>query len=252
MNTSPRSTISSRLHLYFLFCILLLLIAGCAAQTDADISVYEGSDYLLKLTITLPRMAVEMVGERAITQQLDQLVADAGNQAGTTAKWKRTAFDNEQAVYAVEISGNCREERCAGAGFNIQPQPAGGQSAVMFTGDASNLAQLGDRVTLTLHADRVVSTNGNETEPGTVVWQMYGEDPYAVVLPIQRMNWLLIGALVVAVALGIAGMVLLEQSRRRNRPSEGPHCNACGAQIPSQARYCPKCGAAVAENPTIQ
>lgn len=258
---SPRN--SQFLHRWILvgaIGILAFVLAGCVVQADAQIDVFDQGDYTMTVDFTIPRMSVEMVGERQIEQQLDQVTTELKQQADVTeASWKRKSIDNQVVVYEISISGSCKAARCDASTFRIDRYPEGGRDAYLFTAQANEIARFGDQVTLTLNAARIVEANVPGPYGDSVTWRRFSEDPRAVIIPKSHFNWPLYGALGLAAILGVTGVVLVRRSS--NSPSadtpqdaEEPfiRCSACAAQIPIQARYCPKCGEPVENNPPTQ
>ncbi|MCS7290866.1 MAG: hypothetical protein NZ699_17230 [Roseiflexus sp.] len=130
-------------------------------------------------------------------------IEDAKKRGFTDVTWKRV--DNRLSdVIEYEVSYRAQITDRGKDGFSWTEIVHNGISAYKF--EFHEYLTGFRKFTLTLHAGKVLESNGRQINDGTVVWENPYQLPYAVVIPRSPINWIpLIGAGVLSVVtLGTA------------------------------------------------
>ena len=182
--TLQRSLIFSVITLTF----MALLLTACDfdlsfGSVETDITVFRNS-YRMKMIISFTKEEMELIGGPDVFQAflIDQL-PDA-NQDGSYVTW-RDITSEDSGVYRYEITTKRTDYNHAhSAGFSWQEIQYSNRKAYKF--DYSELSSvLGgfSNYTITLHAGRILDTNGIKLDNQTVIWVDPDAPPYAIVVP---------------------------------------------------------------------
>lgn len=205
------SAYNRRLHLSSLFFLIILgfLVSGCGAA-DLDVTVYANDRYEQIITLTIPQDLMEMQGGiLEFERTLDEAVAE-GKAQGFKVTWRRLNTD-ETGVYTYELkSGRGKITNSDMDGFGWWEMDYQNRKAYRF--EYTNIADLTggfQSLTLTLHAKKILDTNGTRIDEGTVRWINPYQTPYAVVIPKTSIQWIpLVGGVLLLGGL-LLGLLML-------------------------------------------
>lgn len=208
----------------YLFVMLLIMAsaAGCngVGSADMDMTVYADEKYEMTVTFRIPNEYLSMVGGTAeMENRLDEMVTKSADE-GEKVSWKRDkSVPADEVGYIINVSGKGFDSS-SDSGFSITPTVYDGQDALEFEGDFSDFAGL-NSFSFTLHGSKIVESNGEPIEKGSVRWDSIYASPHAIFIPKGHINWVQIGAGLI-VGLGclgtlLAGGVIIFMLVRRNR-----------------------------------
>ena len=176
----------------FLSIITLILLSAILSACDydfkigtveTDITVFRNT-YKMKMIISFTQDELEWIGgPDAFKALLNEQLPDS-NQDGSYVTWREiTSGDSE--YYRYEITTKRTDYNQAHtAGFNWQEIRFNSRKAYKF--DYSELYNvLGgfSKYTITLHAGKILGTNGIKLDNRTVIWVNPDTEPYAIVIP---------------------------------------------------------------------
>jgi len=231
---------------------------GCAsANVDTDLTVYTGDRYDLVMTITFWPQALAGLSDAASMQErLDGSVARA-KASGCDVEGERVQPAEEgQLAYRLHIraAGVQALDSCVQQVSSVSPRLTAshvkyeGHDAIRVQLPASTFGGwLGGDSTLTIHAGKILASNGTQQSKDSVTWHNSSDDMYAVLTPKSQTN-LLLPAAVVLLLLGGAGYGLYRlafahpHAASTPPPASARYCPYCGQAASPSAQFCPHCG----------
>lgn len=248
----------------FLCVCSLLLLTGCAFETD--VTIYDNEAYVVKIDVEVNKMMAIPLGPGGAERQLDDIIQRLRQETGATASWKEVSSnDIEIDRYVINLEGNGFANALGEGSIPlVTPITYEGREAFLFEHtdifDFKNQGIFFHQ--LTLRGGEILDSNGNQTAADSVTWADGNERLYAVFMPRSRYvavgdgqisPWM-IGAGVAGVALlGIGGLFvgrMLMANRMTGRRKVGggypattttKSCSRCRTRVSTGAIFCPKC-----------
>lgn len=197
---------SSLLHKYrFVFvgvaALLCILLSSCAGIVETDITVYSGNRYQQEMTLSLSTDVAELAGGTAeIEKTLGEMVAEAKTK-GVQLSWRQLKTEQSN-VLQYEIRQNITQMTDPDTdGFTWSETSYNDHKAYRL--DYTELTDVRgyfQSFTLTLHAGKILESNGTQVDERTVRWVNPSRTPYAIVQPKSAVKW---------IPLAVAGVLLL-------------------------------------------
>ncbi len=186
--------------------ILTILLAGCGI-VDTEITVYTNDRYKQDFIITLPADAIDMYGgEEEFENEMRAMMSDELSSEGKFSV--KQLKSNDPSVYRYEISqGMTNITTEYNDNFSWTETRFNNRKAYEF-----RYSRLGSflsgvsSMTITLHAGKILDTNGTQLDANTVQWTDPWETPYAIVIPKGAATWIplvALAVLIIAVAVGL-------------------------------------------------
>lgn len=212
MHPLPSFSPRRRLALMVLAALVCLLLSSCSAgAAEMDITVYTGDRYELKAIVSIPTDALAWVGGQAVIEsELESLVAEAKAQ-GKDVSWRQLESEQSDAIQYEIRTGITKITGADTEGFTWRQVRHNNRQAYRF--EFPSYAEMSrglQSFTLTLHAGRILESNGRQIDARTVRWSGPNQTPYAVVQPKGTTAWitlagtglLLVAAILLLVAAG--------------------------------------------------
>jgi len=193
-----------------LMAVLGLLLTSCAGTAEMDITVYSGNRYRQEIVIGFPADMLQLAGGSAeIEQLLDEMVAEA-QADGVNLSWRQIRSRDSNLVQYEIRSGMTRMTDADTQGFSWTEATHNNRRAYEFK-FFDYIGSEFQNFTLTLHAGKILDTNGTQLDSRTVQWVNPTGTPYAVVQPKSTVKWIpLVGAILLLLAtVGIVALLLL-------------------------------------------
>ena len=242
---------SLRTTLLRLFVLALVLLGACACGVmSQELTLYDDKSYAMVTTFTVSESVLAMSGGTAeIERSLDDVVQRAASQ-GSQVSWRKLKPQKSDEVsYLITARGDTYEVLRAD-GFVIEDTEFQGRKALGITYDylSSSLMTLAD-YRLTIHGDEVLTSNGMQTQRGSVTWHNPMGEMQAILTPKSRLN------LGMVLSIGLAAVALLaafivvrsvasrrQQKRAALETAQATFCPYCGDQAQPGLRFCMHCG----------
>jgi predicted nucleic acid-binding Zn-ribbon protein len=191
---------AGRLSKFWIQLIILLLgsvlISACGIA-NVDLTVYADDTYSMIVQISIPTEIIGYYGnaeefEAELNRGIQQATED-----GAKVSWRKINSDDGSSVtYEIRIDNASLTDQ---GDFNWKEVQYNGKTAYRF--DMSEGGYSGfQSISITLHAKKILSTNGTKINSSTVQWINPNAALYAVVIPKSRFNWI---PFVIALALFI-------------------------------------------------
>ncbi len=222
MNRSFRSLPQS-VFLIVSLVLFSIFLSSCMGAVDMDITVYADNRYQQEILLSFSADEVRLAGGvTEIEKLLDEMVTDAKSE-GTNLSWRQLRTQPDDGVQ-YEIRGDRREITNAGNdGFVWREESYNNRKAYRF--EYVDLASVGSyfqSFTLTLHAGRILDSNGTQVDARTVRWVNPSRTPYAIVQPKSAVRWLpVVAAGLLLVATGGVMLILVQSGRLKTWGTAG-------------------------------
>ncbi len=210
-------------HLFLIIMIVLcsVLMSACGVA-DTDITLYTNNTYKQAVLISLSADQMQMAGGvEAFEKMLDDAVLDAKD-AGIKLSW-RDLNTRDTSTYSYEVKTDKMEITDDSDSFTWRETQFKNRKAYEFK--YSQLASLMggfQSLTLTLHAGKILDSNGTQVNSRTVRWVDPIEAPYAIVIPKSPVSWVpLVLAIVLIVAAGLALYKLISSGKLKEWSTAG-------------------------------
>ena len=205
-----------------LFLLPLVVIIGCSfllsacgiGVAETDITVYKDK-YKLVTVISISPEQMRMIGSPSTFESaLDEEVQDAKKE-GINVRW-RDLTKKDGSVYQYEVStglidiSNPYADNFSWREIRHDNRQAYEFRYSMFSGLFSGFQSL----TLTLHAGKILESNGTQLDARTVTWVNPTIAPYAVVVPKGSATWLpLLSVVGLIAAVGYIAYQLIKSGK---------------------------------------
>ncbi len=204
-----------------LAALLCLLLSSCAyydVDAEMDYTVYSGDRYQGVFVFSVDADIVTFAGgTKELERRLDELVAQA-KADGIKLTWRRLETQQTNVIkyeFRTEI-GEIKDEGYGRTGlkdvFVWREVSHNNRRAykIEFTG-ITNWRSAGLRnLILTLHAGKILESNGDQVDASTVRWVNPRQTPYAIVIPKGDVEWIpLVGAGLLLAATGGIMLILV-------------------------------------------
>ncbi len=223
MNQAFKPLIKSRFALIILM-ILSVWLSSCAGTVEMDITVYSGDRYQQEMILTFAEEMVELSGGiEEIERLLDEMVAEAEAEGGSIS-WRQVKSRQDDTIQ-YEIQQEITDITNASTdGFRWEEIDHNDSRAYRFEyANISDMDMYFQDFTLTLHAGKILESNGEEVDARTAQWKNPSQysSPYAIVQPKSVAAWLPLAAgLLFLAAIGIV-LFLLRSGRLQEWFSAG-------------------------------
>jgi len=232
----------------FWMMLLAFILSGCGANIDRSVIFYPNEAWQATIKLTMPIETAALYGS---VNELEASIAEevAGWEAkGAKVSWQ--AHHEETALfYSFQIDGTgwaLLNDVVFENNAQIFSEEGGGNPQIHFSYFATGDLLSANSNTITLTGGKIISSNGNEINPGEVQWINPGGRVEAVLTEKSRLGFSTL--LVVLLLLGGAGIGFwfYRQKARKSQfstyPQSSAFCVDCGAQLSPRAKFCPKCG----------
>lgn len=224
MNQAFTPPIKSRFALIILM-ILSVWLSSCAGAVEMDITVYSGDRYQQEMILTFAEEMVELSGGiEEIERLLDEMVAEAEAEGGSIS-WRQIK-SRQDGTIQYEIQQEITDITNASAdGFRWEEIEHNDSRAYRFEyANISDMDMYFQEFTLTLHAGKILESNGEQVDARTAQWKNPSQysSPYAIVQPKSAAPWIPLAAagLLFLAAIGIV-FFLLRSGRLQEWASAG-------------------------------
>lgn len=237
--------------------VLLILLAGFLSScmpllsADTSLSLSGKQHWSALINIKLPSISSIIPGTDAeVTQWMNDQMRQFGIQARVSGPRKDR---NGNLVYSAKVQGQGYSQLnqvfstfCVGQVFTVDPDHEG---RVRFYCSPLSLEMVDFR--LTLHAGRIISSNGKKISPWAVRWENGSGPMEAVVQEGSGFYSLLIvsGGLIILVLGTVVTVRKVNSHDRSKYPSKMKSferqkrvCSFCHRTVPREAWTCPFCG----------
>ncbi|MCA9941627.1 MAG: zinc ribbon domain-containing protein [Anaerolineales bacterium] len=217
--------------------ILLSLLVGCGGELDRTVTFYPEEQWVVDMIIRIPRQTLALIGSQAdFEAELRDNVANLQS-LGATASWSLDQRDDilEYTIHAEGTGYDLLTQQIL-ENTSIQVKEVDGQRQIVYNENMGDLSLANSNV-LTLVGGQVISSNGQQIEPGKVRWNNPVGPVQAILTEKSRFPTPTI--LIASGILILAGVGAYAFSHRR-RPAG--QCSHCGAWLDTGARFCHQCG----------
>lgn len=191
-------------HIFVLFVIFVssIILSACGiGVAESEITVYKDK-YKLVTVIKISSDQIQMIGgPQVFEDEMDDYVLEAQKE-GIKIDWRDVSKD-KSSTYSYEISTGFIETLDPDMrDFSWEETTFDDRKAYEFRySPYASLLSAFQSHTLTLHAGKILDSNGTQLDSGTVTWVNASVSPYAIVIPKGSNSWLW---LILAIALLIA------------------------------------------------
>jgi hypothetical protein len=229
-------------------------------STDTTLILSKDQGWSMEYVAVLPQEASMLAQEYQAS--LDQMVQEA-RLKGITASWELLppTANETNLTYKVSFSGTSYDllNQHVFQSVSLMADPSEKERAEFAFDPGFSLFSQGRQNTFTLKSSKILSTNGNLLNDGSVRWINPTGTMTATVSTAPDLTWLW-GSLLGVGVLGliIAGAGLMQKPTPQKQvlspalavapsPMKIPetnvkYCPQCGRQNPVQAGFCPHCG----------
>lgn len=181
--------------------LLCVLLSSCAGIVEADITVYAGDRYQQEITLSYSADAVNINGGPAeIEKKLDEMVAEVGTE-GVRISWRKLETQQSDVLQYKIRQSLTKITDTSTDGFIWRETSYNNRKAYRFEyTDIADVNRYLQGFTLTLHAGKILESNGTQVDERTVRWVNSRQNPYAIVQPKSAIKW---------IPLVVAGVLLL-------------------------------------------
>jgi hypothetical protein len=244
---------------FLLFLLTAVLIGGCVPILSMDSKLKLDSDekWELIVEILIPNDSATMYG-MVLQESLNQMINEAQD-AGIQATWEKGELDKNGNL-PVTIKMNAQgyelldQEIFGGSQAILVDESDGDRKVIFHLPSGSDLFGDATSASFTLQGGRVVSSNGNQKNGKTIVWENPIGSLDAVMLEPSKASRIPYG--LITVGLILVGFAFLQMKGVLHigsaHPTFSPEkflvinhrmiCSFCGASIPESANFCPQCG----------
>lgn len=268
-----------------LLVLTSLLISGCVPILDltTEVTLEKDEHWQVRIHFLLPGY----LGPDSLLpfeEYIDESFSDLQAQ-GFESDWEKLPDDSQGNIpYQITATGVGYDHlsEFIGEGVDVTVDESSGQRRLMVSMAADPYqGMIGTNVTVILRAGKIISTNGNQTGNGAVVWNNPSGDMQAVVTEASGLSWSALILMGIGI-VGIAVVVVIFSKKLRSRPvteafqypspqfaypsaptqieQPGNHpspvdpaaipsesglarfCGHCGAPLPPEAVFCSNCG----------
>lgn len=193
-----------------LAALLCLLLSSCGAA-EYDITVYSGDRYQEVLVISLSADTVALAGGTGeLESKLDEQVAQAKTE-GIGMTWRRLETQQSNVIQYEVRTKIMKITDVNTDGFVWREVRYNNRRAYKFEyTDITDISSNFQSFTLTLHAGKILESNGAQVDASTVRWVNPRQTPYAIVTPKSAVKWIpLVGAGLLLAATGGITLILV-------------------------------------------
>ena len=191
---------SSLLHKYrpvfvVVAALLCLLLSSCAGIVEADITVYAGDRYQQEITLSFSADVANLAGGPAeIENMLDEMVAEIGTE-GVRISWRKLETQQSNVLQYEIRQSLTKMTDTSTDGFIWSETSYNNRKAYRFEyTDIAEVNKYFQSFTLTLHAGKILESNGTQVDERTVRWVNSRQSPYAIVQPKSAIKWIPLAA----------------------------------------------------------
>ncbi len=198
---------------FMVLLIGLALLSACGTA-EMEVTVYAGDRYQQEMIIRFPEEMLELSGGTSeVENMLDEMVAEAQAE-DVTLKWRRLRSSQSNVVEYEIRTDRVKMTDSDIQGFTWRETAYDNRDAYRFEfPEYMEFSGNFQSFTLTLHAGRILESNGTEIDNRTVRWVNPMRMPYAIVQPRSAVTWLpllgagllLMGLVAVILPLGLSG-----------------------------------------------
>lgn len=222
---APFSSLSHKYRSVIVVVVALLcvLLSSCAGIVEADITVYAGDRYQQEITLSFSADAVNFAGGPAeIEKSLDEMVAEVRPE-GVKISWRKLETQQSDVLQYEIRQSLTKMTDTSTDGFIWKETLYNNRTAYRFEyTDIADVSRYFQSFTLTLHAGKILESNGTQVDERTVRWVNPGRNPYAIVQPKSAIKWIpLVIAGVLLLVTAVVVFILVRSGRMKTWISTG-------------------------------
>lgn len=214
-----------KLYLFHLIVIVLLsfLLSSCGVGVaETDITVYKDK-YKLTTIISVSYDQMALIGGPEVFEEaLNDAISEAENE-NVKIKWRDITERNSN-TFRYEISSGMMEISASYAdNFSWKETSYNNRDAYEFRySQLAGILSGFQSHTITLHAGKILDSNGTQIDDRTVTWVNSFATPYAIVEPKGSASWVfIILSLLIVVATGIILYKLIKSGKLKEWATTG-------------------------------
>ncbi len=197
---------SSLISLVVIFMLSFLLSACGMGIAETHITVYPNK-YKLATVISITADQMQMAGgPKVFEEMLDEEVSSANGDVEIS--W-RDVTERNSGVYRYELStGMIDYTNDYTTDFTWRETEFNNRKAYEFRySELASIMSSFQSLTITLHAGKILDSNGTQLDKGTVTWVDPSVVPYAIVVPKGSTNWVFL-IIVIAIIMAVGFFII--------------------------------------------
>lgn len=231
--------------------VMSVLLSGCGAAIDRDITFYGDEVWEAEMRIGIPNEILAIYGTPdALDVEMRKEVAKM-EQLGAKASWKRSREDYAY-QYTISLEGDgfdLLNDIVFDGSANIYEAEVDGRQTIYFTNVMTPDILGASQNVITIHAGEILESNG-VVEGGTVQWANPMGTINATFTPKGGTNFgMLFIVVLIAAVIGGVGWYFWKQTSPEpavldasKLTASSVRCISCGKSIDQGAKFCPHCG----------